>query len=109
MKLPTSPIFICEHGDVSVYSSPQRACVEIEAIDIKNNEYIGFDFNGRKLIIKLINEKPAIYLQEELPSCPEQLEKILLRFLVLIGDKEYVHEKKELKDLVAYFKKFMDR
>ncbi len=45
------PLIFNEHGDVSLYWSPSEAQASIEAIDVKNNEYIAYDATGRRLVI----------------------------------------------------------
>ena len=51
MKLP---IIISEHGDLSLYDSLEAAQCDVEAIDVRNNEYIAFDSEGRLLKLDLV-------------------------------------------------------
>lgn len=46
MKLP---IFIDNRGDISAYASVRDAENDIEAIDVRDNEYEAFDSEGRQL------------------------------------------------------------
>lgn len=88
MKLP---IIISEHGDVSVFNTIEAAEQYLEAIDVKNNEYIAYDANGKLLNLKIVLKgKQQI---EHVQVCennndmeePETLRTILLNLLLQFG------------------------
>jgi len=51
------PIFIIENGDISVFESVAKAQLCLEPIDVKNDEYRGYDSEGRPLAINTKNTK----------------------------------------------------
>jgi len=58
MKLP---IIINEHGDISFYRSLKKASSAVEAVDVKNNEYIAYDGEGKLLEFELqTKENPGV-------------------------------------------------
>jgi len=52
MKLP---IIVNENGDVSIYRHLEDACSHMEAIDVKNNEYVAYDADGYQLDLSTKN------------------------------------------------------
>ncbi len=39
-------IIVDEHGDLEIYPSADDACLDLEAIDVRNEEYIAYDEIG---------------------------------------------------------------
>ena len=54
MKLP---VIVCEHGDISFFSSIEAAALALEAVDVKNGEYTAYDGDGRRLSLSIISER----------------------------------------------------
>ena len=107
------PIIIDEHGDISVFMSIAEASDYIEPIDVRNNEYLAYDSEGRCLelsieseIIKGIfnrsinQEKVQITASSVTDSCNLSI-KIRL-FLEAIGNS--VSTKATLPELVKMLK-----
>ena len=82
MKLP---LIIDEHGDVNIYNSIKSAELYLEAIDVKNNEYIAYDANGLLLNLKVIAQNEtlveSVKIEEGELSKPEHLKNVLINFL----------------------------
>lgn len=47
------PLVFDENGDVSIYWSEGDALKSIEAVDVRNNEYIAYDATGRLLSVDI--------------------------------------------------------
>ena len=55
------PIIINDSGDVSFFQTVENAELYLEAIDVKNNEYVAYDANGNLLNLDLETRgKPPI-------------------------------------------------
>ena len=50
------PIFLDNFGDVLVFESVRDATRYIEPIDVTNNEYVGYDSEGRLLNLTVTDE-----------------------------------------------------
>ncbi len=57
MKLP---IIVDEHGDINVYKTAEELEQALEAIDVKNDEYIAYDANGCLLKLETSIEKKKV-------------------------------------------------
>lgn len=94
------PIYIIDHGDVSVYEKVSDACFNLEAIDIVNQEYEGYDSEGRLLRLSVNNPKLDLWGREisiiiepaeEVPSHVDQVRKMLIEYLDYFKyDKEWL-------------------
>jgi hypothetical protein len=51
------PIIVSEHGDISFYRNAAEAELALEAIDVRNGEYIAFDGLGRPLVLSIVCKK----------------------------------------------------
>jgi hypothetical protein len=51
------PIIINEGGDLSVFRTVEQAERALEAIDVKNKEYVAYDADGRSLILSVMVEE----------------------------------------------------
>ena len=58
------PIFLDEHGDVSAFQSVPNAERYIEAIDVNNHEYIGYDPQGHLLQLRMKKNAVSITSKE---------------------------------------------
>ena len=85
------PLIICEQGDLDLFESIESACNYLEPIDIRNDEYIGYDASGQllKLEIKCIDKSflgiktklEKVIITETKIYCEKELiEKILMFF-----------------------------
>lgn len=83
---PVSPVFIDEHGDVSVFRSVAAAVAYIEPIDVRNREYCGYDSLGRLLDLSCFAGAVRISLAERIPTHTVVLLALLRSFLRASGD-----------------------
>ena len=76
------PLVFDENGDVSLYWSLGDAQKNIEAIDVKNNEYAAYDAAGRMLLLKAVDDLPIdITLAEDEPRHRQELVGALRRYV----------------------------
>ena len=82
-----SPIIVDENGDISFYSSNEQAQSYLEPVDVKANEYVGYDADGVLLSITADDEYSVrIDLRENSPLHAEILRSKLESFLLLLGE-----------------------
>ena len=88
------PLIFDENGDVSLYWSLKDAQRNIEAIDVKNDEYVGYDAIGRLLSLKAINlQSSEISLAEDRPLHAQD---------VVVALRRYIAERQTRKDLESF-------
>ena len=70
IKMIEHTIFIVEGNDVSSYASIEDAQLDLEVIDVENDEYVGYDHEGRLLKLDVDGKKKrvVITLAEDKPS-----------------------------------------
>src|SRR6266851_3358811 len=111
MSISKFPIFIVDAGggDLSPYGSVVDAELQLEAIDVRNGCYVGYDAQGRLLRLEAAAEKASITwmewflaprrstqrlraedrititLAEEEPTHTSELSKALSTFLIRVG------------------------
>ncbi len=116
MKLP---LIFDENGDVSFYSSVIEAETSLEAVDVINNEYVGYDSEGRLLnltvnsecrslvfgLIKTKIDSVSISLAEQEPVHADMLRSTLIDFLLRLGSYNDSLKKAPLKDIVGVVQK----
>jgi hypothetical protein len=81
----TAPIIIYNFGDVLVFGSIESAERYLEAIDVENNEYIGYDGTGRLLELGTDGSHVIIRAAEACPTHQNDLRKILIEYLAQLG------------------------
>ncbi len=86
------PIIITEHGDVSIFESPDDAQMYLEPIDVENGEYQAYDKDGHILNLRVIGvDRPSFFgmirtkrikVEEasDKKEHPDELKRILLNF-----------------------------
>ena len=96
------PIFFDESGDVLVFESIRYAERYIEPIDVANNEYVGYDSEGRLLQLAVTN-KGQILIEdaESEPKHADELRRILVRFLTRLSESENWLANASLQDLTT--------
>jgi hypothetical protein len=82
MKLP---IIVVESGDILFFRSLSIAEHYLEPIDVRNNEYITYDSEGRLLRLVPCEYTVKIELAEEEPTHAEKLREALLAFFTKVG------------------------
>jgi hypothetical protein len=96
-----TPIFINERGDVSVFESVEDAEHYIEPIDVANNEYVGYDSEGRLLQLTVTDaNRVNIRSAESVPRHAAELRKALTWFLSYVGVSENWLSNASLQELV---------
>ncbi len=90
---PKLPIVVGEPNDWEIYTSVEDAKCSIEAIDVKDEVYVGYDAEGRLLKIDFEKNveielaRVSISLAEEEPNHSEELGKILRNYLGSLKNK----------------------
>ena len=103
---PVPPVFINEHGDLSVFRSVSDATAWIEAIDVQNEEYCGYDSLGRSLNLSTDGFSVRISLAERVPTHVESLLAILHSFLHALSDPVAEDSSYQLPELVSHFTRY---
>jgi hypothetical protein len=90
-----TPIIIYEHGDISFFESVQDVERYLEPIDVKNDEYIAYDSEGRLLQLSVEHRTPVdrvvLSYSETQPMHALELKQILLDFFTRVGvNKEWL-------------------
>jgi hypothetical protein len=101
-----TPIIItCQDNNVLLFNSSSDAESYIEAIDVKNDEYLAYDADGRSLgfkivncgmfeLVKIIDIKPITYRKSNL--C-----RSLTQFFLLLGTDKGWLRNATLQELVS--------
>lgn len=83
-------IFIADKNgnDVSSYASIEDAQLNLEVIDVENDEYVGYDHEGRLLKLDVNGKKKrvVITLDEDKPSHAKELEAVIRTYLEQVGE-----------------------
>ncbi len=51
-------IIVYNYGDLDSYLSPAEACLDLEAIDVRNDEYVAYDENGNVFAFEVETTEP---------------------------------------------------
>jgi hypothetical protein len=96
-----TPIFINEMGDISVFDSVEDAERYLEPIDVANNEYVGYDSEGRLLQLTVTDaNRVSIRSSEPIPKHAVELRESLIWFLSYVGVSERWLSSAPLRELV---------
>lgn len=100
-----------EHGDVIVFGSIFAAERYLEPIDVRNEEYILYNGNARRLIPNVevdsgSIERVVITFDENEPLHTSELREILTGLLTFAGEKVEILEQMSLEHLVLESLKF---
>ena len=106
--LPTPPIFVDDHGDVSVFRSVPFAESWMEPIDIENREYTAYDAAGRLLALSADRRRCYIALAEQEPTHSAELLERLRKFLRAVKDPVGDDPTYDLPRLVTHFDRYAD-
>jgi len=104
---PKPPVFILEGHDVGIFDTVAQAEVQLEAIDVRNGIYEGFDARGRRLNISPEGQRAAIRLAEEAPTDIASLERKLRDYLVHMGETQASGSGVELRELVELSRRYV--
>jgi hypothetical protein len=96
------PIIINENGDISIYDSLEKAELDIEPPDVKNNIYTIYDSEGLMLTPVVIDDPiydvVKIYATDE--KRPVELIRALIDFLSETGHDSLILRTMALEELV---------
>lgn len=79
------PLLIAEGLDLHLYDSVQDAALDLEAIDVQDGIYAGYDSEGRALRLTVRDEKVEISAAEASPGHQRQLAELLRAALAAVG------------------------
>ncbi|MEL0625618.1 hypothetical protein V6245_01535 [Salinibacterium amurskyense] len=77
----TLPIVLDENGDLSMFLTIEAACLAVEAVDVANEEYEGFDALGRTLTLSAHGERVSIEVNINGEPEPTELAQRLRSYL----------------------------
>ena len=96
------PLIISEHGDLLVFDSKEAAEGYLEAIDVANGEYVGYDSEGR--LLRLVPAWPhstTIMEGEPEPNHKEELRSTLMKFFSQLGLPDDWIRQASLQDMIV--------
>lgn len=105
---PVPPVFIDDHGDVSVFRNVADAASWIEPIDVQNREYASYDSLGRLLDLVTDGRSVHISLAEREPNHAEPLLGILYSYLRACGDTMVDDQRHQLPQIVFHFMRYAE-
>jgi len=100
-----------EHGDILIFDSRERAEKYLEPIDVKNDEYILYNGDGKRLIANVVRDsngidRTVIFEDRVDNSAQDELREILTRLLTLSGFDLDSLKNMTLSELVSVSLKF---
>lgn len=95
------PIVVYEPGDASIFQSVGSAEAYLEPIDVKNNEYVAYDSEGRLLRLSATNFRVTIESAEVEATHILELRRILCDFLAHKGVHQEWLQRASLQELVT--------
>jgi hypothetical protein len=119
------PIIVVDRNgaDLFIYASHEELEKDLEAIDIKRNEYIAFDSEGRLLTLGIQQKRIPVLFRlfksttdvvvvqdiEEVPSAVNTLRDALIRFLIESGNRSELLDKMGITDLLHKINKMQGK
>ncbi len=105
------PIIVDNKGDVSIFDSVEKAERYLEPIDIRNDEYVIYDREGRLLrgaIVKhFLAERVKLEPASEPGSAMSRLHDVLVDFLARVGARtEKPLDQCSLEELLSEMDRF---
>lgn len=100
-NLPGGPLFFDDSGDVLVLRTVEAAQRYLEAVDVVDQVYSGFDSEGRSLHLGAPRpNRVSITLAEDRPTHADTLRRILLDFLRRTDAEAQRYEQASLQEVV---------
>jgi hypothetical protein len=90
---------IADDLDLSFFATKEAAESYMEAIDVSNGVYVGYDSEGRILNIRPKGQNSEIEVAEESPSHTEELCTLLSRWLDAIGKPADLRDLRSLLEI----------
>ena|SRR5690606_9792484 len=96
------PIFLDEHGDISLFASVEAAARYVEPVDVRNGEYAAYDSSG--FLLKLVPAEQVVRISGYLSDQPhrDQLEQVLRSFVEQASGGPVPAEVTSLEELLAF-------
>lgn len=79
------PLIIAEGLDLHLYDSLQEAELYLEPVDVQDGIYVGYDFEGRELLLTVRDDRVEISAAEASPGHQRQLAELLRAALAAVG------------------------
>ncbi len=104
----TRLIFIADKfgEDIGIFGSIEDAAAHLEAVDVRNEEYVGFDSDGKLLKIEADNNRVFIYPSEDVATHIKDLKERLITYLEAVGEELDENVKLSLPCLVEISSKY---
>ena len=113
-------IVIDEHGDLDIYSSRDEACIDVESIDVRNDEYIVYDEQGNLYRFDverdeslstswLSGSKERIVMKSINQNDAAGLAKKITEYLVTVGHLQEDEKILDLEGLVSELAAFLGK
>ena len=112
------PIIIDEHGDLMIFSSKNDACLYLEPVDVKNEEFLAYDSDGyvlpltvdaelqkSKILGKVLHER-VIFLESIGENKAPELELKIKNYLNKVGVKK-LNPNSNLNELILYLQEYL--
>lgn len=110
-----TPLVVNANGDLTFFASAAAAEQYLEAIDVRNGEYVAYDAEGRVLVLGVEEERVPVWFglshavrervrvggPAEAAPRPAELRGALLAFLAALGQAPADAEHLSLEALVA--------
>ncbi len=103
------PLIINNHGDVQIFETVSDAESYMEAVDIRNQEYVGYDAAGRLLLIATDGRIGVVRPAEARPSHQEEVRKLLVRLILAARTPMPDASSASLSELVELTRRFRYR
>jgi hypothetical protein len=79
------PVIVAEGLDLKLYDSVRDAALDLEAIDVQDGIYVGYDSEGRELLLAVRDDRIEISAAEASPGHRRQLTELLRAALAAVG------------------------
>jgi len=98
-RVIVTPVIVDEHGDVSFFESVEHAEGKLEAIEVRNEEFVAYDSEGRLLKLDIERAETSTFFglgetmleyvviesARDRPNHAPQLRAALVRFFERVG------------------------
>lgn len=112
MQAPVPPIVAIEGRDIMLYASVDSACLDLEAVDVRDDVYEAFDSHGKPLILATEGDVVTISADPERLPEPDKLASALRRYVESVGAERIGigdPERAPLSELVSTLTRFQAR
>jgi hypothetical protein len=103
------PIFVIEGMDIAMYNSLDQIQKQLESVDVKNQIYSTYDYEGRLLKLDTDGKQINVIFVEEDPRHARDLEEKLRRTLRFLKEPRADDETCDLQCLVKVSQKYIWR